>query len=55
MLTILEPPPKGFVWKPLDTFPHEETPPPEPSHKKLFQELALEKIKGPANKAPAPR
>ena len=38
-----------------DAFPQEETAPPEPVLKKSFEELALEKIKGPTNRAPAPR
>ena len=39
----------------LNAFPQEETAPPEPGLKKSFEELALEKIKGPINRAPAPR
>ena len=62
-LPIPGPPPKGFVWKPrwelvpenLNAFPQEETAPPEPALKKSFEELSLEKIKGPTDRAPAPR
>ena len=51
------------MWKPrwelvpenLNAFPQEETAPPEPALKKSFEELALEKIKGPTDWAPAPR
>ena len=51
------------MWKPrwelvpenLDAFPQEETTPPELALKKSFEELALEKIKGPADRVPAPR
>ena len=53
----------GFVRKPrwepvphnLNAFPQEETAPPEPALKKSFEELALEKVKGPTDRAPAPR
>ena len=63
MLHIPGPPPEGFVRKPrwelvpenLDAFPQEETGPPELALKKSFEELALEKIKGPVDRVPAPR
>ena len=51
------------MWKPrwelvpenLNAFPQEETAQPEPALKKSFEELALEKIKGPTDRVPAPR
>ena len=39
----------------LNVFSQEETAPPEPALTKSFEELALKKIKGPTDKAPAPR
>ena len=61
--SIPGPLPKGFVWKRrwelvpenLNVFSQEETAPPEPTLTKSFEELALKKIKGPTDKAPAPR
>ena len=39
----------------LNAFPQEETAQPELALKKSFEELALEKIKGPTDRVPAPR
>ena len=41
--------------KNLNAFPQEETAPSEPALKKSFEGLALEKIKEPTYRAPAPR